>query len=147
VAARCGVISTSAVKARTTLLVARFRYHLQIAGSGGETMLCEEIVPLACTGTSIAPTWLTKEEGEQLLAAKPERNLIDTAISQQLELLTASLPKFQEALASVAVERAADQLVAHKRVREASRTRGRVTVEAVLPVDVLGAYVLLPKLN
>jgi septal ring factor EnvC (AmiA/AmiB activator) len=51
---------------------------------------------------------------------------------------------FQQALASVAAERAAAQLATHERVREAARTRGRVTVQPVLPVDILGAYVLLP---
>jgi superfamily II DNA or RNA helicase len=147
VAARCGVISTSAVTVRTTLLVTRFRYHLQIAGSSGQTLLCEEIVPLACTGAATAPHWLTKEEGERLLASKPERNLIATAINQQVDLLMAVLRQIQEALVTVAQERAALQLAAHERVREAARSRGKVTVEAVLPVDVLGAYVLLPKLN
>jgi hypothetical protein len=147
VAARCGIISTSAVTARTTLLVARFRYHLQIVGADGQTMLCEEIVPLGCTGGASAPQWLTKEQGEQLLAMQPERNLTSTAIAQQVDLLIGSLPKFQETLAVVAKQRAEAQLAAHVRVREATRTRGKVTVAAVLPVDVLGAYVLLPKLN
>ena len=146
-AARCGIVSTSAVTVRTILLVARFRYHLQVAGTGGQTLLCEEIVPLACTGAATAPHWLTKKEGERLLASKPERNLLPTAIEQQVESLTAALPKFQEALVAVAQERAALQLAAHERVREAARSRGRVTAEAVLPIDVLGAYVLLPKLN
>ena len=63
VASRCGVISTSAVSARTTLLVVRFRYHLHIAGGDAETILCEEIVPLACTGPADAPEWLTPEDG------------------------------------------------------------------------------------
>ena len=66
VAARCGFISTSAVSVRTTLLVARFRYHLQITGTDSETILCEEIVPLACTGPADTPSWLTPEEGERL---------------------------------------------------------------------------------
>jgi hypothetical protein len=147
VAARCGIISTSKVSTRTTLLVARFRYHLQIGGASGETLLCEEIVPLACTGSADAPVWLTKEEGEQLLTAKPERNLISTLIDQQVELVTASLPKLQDALATVAKERARAQLEAHERVREAARTRGKVTVAPVLPADILGAYVILPKAN
>lgn len=146
VAARCGIIATAKVSTRTTLLVARFRYHLQIGGASGETLLCEEIVPLACTGSADAPAWLGKEESETLLAAKPERNLINTLIDQQIELLAGSLPKFQGALASVAKQRAQAQLEAHERVREASRTRGKVTVAPVLPVDILGAYVLLPKL-
>ena len=55
IASRCGVISTSAVNVRTTLLVARFRFHLQIAGRDGETILCEEIMPLACSGQADKP--------------------------------------------------------------------------------------------
>jgi superfamily II DNA or RNA helicase len=145
IASRCGVASTSAVSARTTVLVARFRYHLQTTGADAETILCEEIVPLACTGSPDAPQWLSPADGERLLAVRPERNLIQTAIAQQLGLLLPALPKFQDALASVAKERAAVQLAAHERVREATRTRGRVTIRSVLPVDLLGAYVLLPK--
>ena len=147
VAARCGVISTSAVSARTMLLVARLRYHLQIAGADTKTILCEEIVPLACTGPADTPQWLTPEEGERLLAARPERNLVATAIDQQLSLLLPALPILQQALEPVAGARAAAQLAAHERVREAARTKGRVTIQPVLPVDILGAYVLLPRLN
>ena len=143
VAARCGVMSTSIVQSRTTLLLSRFRYQLKIAK--GQTILCEEILPLACTGQADTPQWLPAEEGERFLAARPERNLIPTAIDQQLGLLIPTLPKFQAALESVARERAALQLVAHERVREAARTKGKVTVEPVLPVDILGAFVLLPR--
>lgn len=147
VASRCGVVSTSAVSTRSTLLVARFRYHLQVAGGATETILCEEIVPLACTGSADAPKWLSSEEGEALLAATPERNVIQTAIDQQLALLMPSLPKFQHSLSTIAVQRAAAQLAAHDRVREVSRVKGRVTIQPVLPVDILGAYVVLPRLN
>lgn len=147
VAARCGVASTSAVAVRTTLLVARFRYHLQITGTDAETILCEEILPLACTGSADAPQWLGPADGERLLAAKPERNLVQTAVDQQLGLLLPALAKFQDALANVSTLRAATQLASHERVREASRTKGRVTIQPVLPVDILGAYVLLPRLS
>jgi hypothetical protein len=147
VASRCGVVSTSAVSTRSTLLVARFRYHLQVAGGATETILCEEIVPLACAGSPEAPRWLSSEEGEALLVATPERNLIQTAIDQQLALLMPSLPKFQHSLSTIAEQRAAAQLAAHDRVREASRVKGRVTIQPVLPVDILGAYVVLPRLN
>jgi hypothetical protein len=145
VASRCGVISTSAVNVRTTLLVVRLRYHLRIGAVEGETILVEEIVPLACTGASDAPTWLTPAVGEQLLAARPERNLVPTAIDQQLALLLPALPKLLVSLEAVAEERASLQLTAHERVREAARAKGRVSIAAVLPVDILGAYVVLPK--
>ena len=209
VASRCGAIVTSAVNVRTTLLVARFRYHLGRSGAGsgfnepgrggpkhddpghgapgsggaghagpgpgpgsgfgsgiesgtgpgasGDTILCEEIAPLACTGPAESPHWLSPEEGERLLAAEPERNLLPTAVEQQLGVLLPALPAFQAALESVANERAEAQRAAHERVRTASRSRARairggsrgrgcITVEPVLPVDVLGAYVLLPVL-
>ena len=185
VASRCGVIATSAVNVRTTLLIARFRYHLRTGGvgvsawsgagagsgfgtgsgsgaarsgsgagsrsrpgadSGRDTLLCEEIVPLACIGAAEAPRWLSPEEGERLLTARPERNLLPTALEQQLDLTLPALAKLRVALEPVAQERARGQREAHERVRAATRTKGRVAVEPVLPVDLLGVYVLLPRL-
>jgi len=178
VASRCGVISTSAVTERTTLLIARFRYHLRIGGarsgsggtgrgtagsagsdgtetggtgrgaaaSGRDTLLCEEIVPLACTGTAEAPRWLSPEESEHLLTARPERNLLPTALAQQLDFTLPGLAKLRAALEPVAQARAEAQLAAHERVRVAARAKGRVAIEPVLPVDLLGVYVLLPRL-
>jgi hypothetical protein len=146
VAARCGVISTSSVQTRTSLIVARFRYQLQVTTEESETILCEEIVPLAYTGPADSPQWMSPEEGEPLLTARPDRNLIQSAIDQQLNWLLSSLPMLQEAMAAIAIERADAQLATHERVREASRTKGRGSVRPVTPVDILGAYVLLPKL-
>ncbi len=146
VASRCGVISTSTVKERTTLLLARFRYHLVVRADEEETILCEEIVPLACTGSADSPRWLTFDEGETLLTARPERNLLPSAIDQQLGLLLPALPKLQQALVAVASKRSDAQLAAHERVRESARIRGRLAIQPVLPVDILGAYILLPKL-
>lgn len=146
IASRCGVITTSAVTSRTTLLLARFRYHLRIAGASGKTILCEENAPLACSGPATRPQWLGAEASERLLTATPGRNLVQTAIDQQIGLLTEALPALQQALAAVAKERTAVQLQAHERVREAVKAKGRVTIEPVLPVDILGAYILLPRL-
>ena len=191
VASRCGVIATSAVTERTTLLVARFRYHLRTGGGSGansdrhsgrgsdassdrgpgrgsdasadrhsgrgsdassdrgpgrDTLLCEEIVPLACTGAAEAPRWLSSEESERLLTAQPERNLLPTALEQQLGLTLPKLAKLRAALEPIADERAGAQREAHERVRAATRAKGRIAVEPVLPVDLLGVYVLLPRL-
>lgn len=147
VASRCGVISSSVVASRTVLLLARFRFHLHITGGERETILCEEILPLACRGSVSSPEWLSAEESEALLAATPERNLLPTAIEQQTDFLVGSLPALQMALEPVTAKRASAQLEAHERVREAARRRGHVTVEPVLPVDILGAYVILPRLS
>ena len=147
VAARCGAVSTSGVTERTVLLVTRFRYHLRKGGAEGETILCEEIVPLAYAGPAEEPQWLSPEDSEGLLAARPERNLLPTAVDQQLGLLLPALSSLQAPLEDLADERAKAQLRAHQRVRTATSAKGRISVEPVLPVDILGAYVLLPRLN
>ena len=113
-------------------------------GLGRDTLLCEEIVPLACTGAAEAPRWLAPEESERLLTARPERNLLPTALEQQLDLTLPALEKLRAALEPVAQERAGAQREAHERVRAATRAKGRVAVEPVLPVDLLGIYVLVP---
>jgi len=147
VASRCGVIATSAVNVRTTLLVTRFRYHLQNVGGNASTMLCEEIIPLACTGPAENPVWLKYEESEILLTVRPECNLIPTAIHQQIDLMLTTLPKLQNALEGIAENRSRDQLSAHERVREAGHAKGRITIQPVLPADILGAYIVLPRLD
>lgn len=147
VAARCGIMSTSEVTTRTTLFVVRIRYHLTKAGSSTDTLLVEEIIPLACKGSPDSPDWLEGAEGERLLNAKPDRNLLPTAIQQQLGLLIPALPRYQSALETVARSRAALHLAAHERVREAARVTGRVTIQPVLPVDILGSYLLLPRIS
>lgn len=146
VAARCGFISTSSVDLRTTLLVVRFRYHLKNKIQQDGTILCEEIVTLACTGPSDSPQWLAEEDAEKLLSARAEANLLESAIKQQIDLLTTALPKLRESLAPVAKQRAILQLEAHERIRQSLKNKGRTEVEPVLPVDILGAFVLMPKL-
>ena len=118
-------------------------------GPEAPAILCEEIVPLACTGPADDPSWLAPDEAETLLTdTRPEANLVKTAINQQVERLLAALPKHRMALQAVARERAEAQLTAHRRVREASKAkRGRPTVEPAFPVDILGAYVLLPRIS
>ena len=136
------------VQTRTTLLITRFRFHLKPAGasSTSETILCEEIVPLAFIGQAASPQWLNTAESEHLLAANPEKDLVASGVHQQINLLINSLGPIQTALEAVAKERATLQLKAHERVRQATKSKGRVTIEPVLPVDILGAFVLLPRL-
>ena len=146
VASRCGAIRTSTVTTRTMLLLVRFRFHLRTRAAAEGPILCEEIAPLACMGSAEAPCWLSPEESERLLAARPEGNLLPTAIEQQLDLMLPALPNLRDALEVVAHERAEAQLAAHERVRVASRAKGRAAIEPVLPADLLGGYVLLPLL-
>ena len=134
------------MNARTTLLVARFRYHLKPRVSEELTLLCEEIVPLAFHGSAQSPQWIEGDQAEALLSARPDASPIQSLVDQQLPLLLGGLPDLQTALGKIATQRAALQLQAHERVREATRHRAKVRIEPVLPVDILGAYLLLPVL-
>ena len=147
VAARCGIVRTRRVDVRTTLVVVRFRYHLKPRVSEDLTLLCEEIVPLAFHGSAQSPQWIEGEQAEALLSARPDANINSSLVDQQLPLLLGGLPDFQIALGQIASHRAVLQLKAHDRVREASRAKAKVQIEPVLPVDILGAYLLLPILQ
>jgi hypothetical protein len=147
VAARCGLVRTRRVTTRTTLIVARFRYHLKPRLSEDITLLCEEIVPLAFRGSAQSPQWLEGDQAEALLSVRPDANLSQSLVDQQLPLLLDSLPHLQSSLEKLASQRATLQLEAHERVREAVRTKAKVAIETVLPVDILGAYLLLPVLT
>jgi len=146
VAARCGIVRTRRARARTTLVVVRFRYHLKPRVSEELTLLCEEIVPLAFHGSAQSPQWIEGDQAEALLSARPDANINSSLVDQQLPLLLGGLPNLQTALAKLATTRAARQLEAHDRVREAVRAKAKVRIEPVLPVDILGAYLLLPVL-
>jgi superfamily II DNA or RNA helicase len=145
-AARCGFMFTSAVRERTTLVLARFRYHLK-DGRDHATLLCEEIVPLAFTGMPENPAWLDEASADALMAATPAQNMSDTAVQQQLQRLIQLLPAMRKALEPIAAQRGELQREAHRRVREAVKEKAKMTVEPVLPVDILGAYVYLAPLG
>ena len=144
IARRCGVIQTKAVSARTSLLLLRYRYHLLLSARSSNPLLAEEICPLAFTGSMDQPKWLSDSDANQLLAAAPSGNLIDSLVKQQLEQLITNLANFSKTLNETANNRADALLTAHTRVRQASRVTGKVSVEPVLPVDVLGCYIYLP---
>jgi hypothetical protein len=98
IAARCGLVRTRRVTARTTLIVARFRYHLKPRISEDLTLLCEEIVPLAFHGNAQSPQWIEGDQAETLLSARPDANLTQSLVDQQLPLLLGGLSDLQEAL-------------------------------------------------
>ena len=104
------------------------------------------MVPLAFHGTVQSPQWIEGDQAEALLSTRPDANLSPSLVDQQLPLLLGGLTDLQTALGTVATQRAALQLQAHERVREATRHRAKVRIEPVQPVDILGAYLLLPVL-
>ena len=150
-ARRCGVIHTADVQVRTTLLLLRMRYHLETKqGDSNKLMLAEECLPVAFTGAPNNAQWLTSEEADGLLKATPKGNQALSMAEQMLERMIGQIRKgaLADKLESLAEDRAASLLEAHKRVRQAARIAGQKhTITPKLPVDILGLYVYLPADN
>ena len=146
-AARCGAIRTDAVKVTTTVLLLRHRYDVNVASRGGpgEQLLAEDVSVAGFAGSPADhPEWLSPEQTEELLAARPAGNVLAEQRSNFVRQVVRHAEELRGHLEHIAQRRAEDLADAHRRTRRAAGTAGRVAVSAHLPVDVLGIYVYLP---
>lgn len=149
-AARSGVARTRAVERRTTLLLVRFRYHIETQvrtkdGTEARQLLAEDCQVLAFAGAPHEAEWLSQDQAEALLDATPDANIAPELQRDALQKILEGIPAITPALDQAARDRARDLLAAHARVRSAVRQRGvSQRVEPQLPPDVLGVYVFLP---
>jgi superfamily II DNA or RNA helicase len=145
-ARRCGGIRTAAVAERTVLLVLRGRYVIrEQRPDGPRELLGEEALLAAFRGQPDASVWLPQDEAEELARAVPSANVHPEQRAGWLRAVLAGLPQLQPQLDALANARAAELLAAHRRVRQAARqSAGSQQVEAKLPLDLLGLYVLMP---
>jgi ERCC4-related helicase len=146
---RIGVWPTLAVQTITTLVLLRLRFKLIVHGRREKLLLVEEAGALAFSGTRFS-TYMSGEEAFKLLESAASGNLApiarDRFLAQGREQVQSALAD-DGPIAAHSRERAAALLQDHDRVRSAlSQTGGvpRVTVEPVLPADVVGLFVLIP---
>lgn len=147
VARRCGVIRTSKVARRTTLLLLRLRFHIMTRyGDQERPLLAEDSQLLAFAGSPQSAQWLPPDQAEDLLHAEPEANVSPDQAADFLQKVLESFDVLQPHLDERVRERGEELLEAHRRVRIASRTKGvSHRIEPQLPPDVLGIYIYLPK--
>ncbi|WP_278314781.1 helicase-related protein [Lolliginicoccus levis] len=156
-ARRCAVIRTDAVATRTTLLVTRYRFHLDLPSRAGmRKLVAEDAATLAFTGSPTNAQWLDEATTRQLLGAQPGGNLTESQARDFAARAVAGISNtdspVMEKLREHGVALADRVYDSHRRVREASRSarrignegiRGlRVTVEPA--VDVVGVFVFVP---
>lgn len=152
-AARSGAIFTDAVTERTTLYLLRLRSQLTIENlesgkvKGRRDLLSEECLTIAHAGKE--PLVLNEADAANLIAAEASRNMVAEQRESQIERALEELPKLEPTLAAIAEQRASELYEDHTRVRAAGAGRGeaagqRYDVKPCLPVDVIGAYVLIP---
>jgi hypothetical protein len=146
-ARRCGVMRTAAVSKRTTLLLVRYRFHLELPGRDGPRQLvAEDAHVLGYRGQPASAEWLSQEEVSALLGATPSGNVQPDQAIDFTERAVAALEVISPHLDSVADELADKLRDDHIRVREAGgqRVRRQIAVRAQKPADILGVYVYLP---
>jgi hypothetical protein len=154
---RAGCWATTAVERQTTILLLRLRHQLTVSrGREANTLLVEEAaaVALASEGTNRAGTIVAGARPLDWLASPVAEQVDDRVRLSEVERALRDWPTWQPVLEGFARERAEALLADHLRVREASdpevrrgRRRDHTTVTPLLPVDVIGVFVLLPALG
>jgi len=156
-AARCGYIASSQVQAVTVALLVRFRTKLLLPArinrsDQAQQDLAEEARIVAFRGVPGQHQWLTEDEVEQLIAAKPSANVGEQTAKNMATAILRGIPLLESDLAEQAAEVAKQIQRDHTEVRLAARgdsnagklgIRG-LSVEPNLPADVLGVYIYAP---
>ncbi|MFE1457461.1 helicase-related protein [Streptomyces sp. NPDC058735] len=153
-ARRCGVVRTTAVAKRTTLLLVRYRFQLSLPGRDGvlRQQLAEDARLLAFRGSAANPDWLPEDEAVALLEARAARNTDRAFAQDRIEGILGSLESLMPALEERGEQLAARLLDSHRRVRGAFRdvrgatgpARRGLRVDVQGRPDVLGVYHYLP---
>jgi superfamily II DNA or RNA helicase len=149
-ARRCGVMRTTAVQRRTTLLLIRLRLHVGLPGRDeARQAVAEDAQVLAFRGRPAEPEWLPAEDVQALLRATASGNVPPDQAADFAEQAVADLPYLHAHLDQLADDLAERLREAHLRVREAvgQRVRRQITVRAQKPADILGVYVYLPTMS
>ena len=142
---RVGCWVADGITARTLVVLVRLRHQLvSQRGQRQNTLLVEEATAIAWTGDQSAL------EGPDALAllspvpiSDPPPHVRERAVIQALGQIEMRRPQ----LDAFAERRAQALLADHRRVREAAEALGRYSVKALLPVDIIGLFVLLPKVD
>lgn len=139
---RVGVWPTAAVQQMTRLALLRVRFKLTVHARKERLLLAEEAALIAIQGGRIVAVG---EAARELLNAPAMADLARVARDRFIAKAKEDLPSLLEGpIAEFVRSRAQELMEDHARLRAASGSASRVTVEAVLPPDVIGLFVLMP---
>lgn len=150
---RCAVIRTQDIQVRTTLILARMRFHLDVRDREGKprALLAEDLALSGFEGSPDENKWLDSQALEKLLQAQPHGNLNEDLSRLQLQKILEPEPwamHIQPHLQKEAQARGKALLDAHKRVRRVVKSKDRTAhIQAVNEPDVLGLFIYLPMLG
>jgi hypothetical protein len=140
---RVGAWPTAAVHQMTRLALLRVRYKLTIHARKERLLLAEEAALVAIQGSRIVAAG---ELARSLLNASAMADLALVARDRFIAKAKEDLPsQVRGPIAEFVRSRAQALMADHASLRAASGSASRVTVEAVLPPDVIGLFVLMPS--
>ncbi len=144
-AARAAVIRTNQVDTKTTLLLFRCRNVIE-QGKGGLQIVAEEMLLWGWRGTPSERECLYHEQaGELLGAARAGSNLSREARASFLENEMGLLDTLEEEFDILAEEQSVRLVNAHERFSALMDKQRYQVVYPVLPMDLMGIYILLPE--
>jgi len=144
-AARAAVLRTPAVTATTTLLMFRCRNVIEEKRSQGHQLVAEEMLLWGYRGQPSDGDFLTSDEARLLLdEARPSGDLTPERAAREIESRVAVLPDLRPAFDALAEERCQHLVEAHERFSSLVEKKRFGVVYPILPMDVLGVYLLMP---
>jgi superfamily II DNA or RNA helicase len=139
---RVGAWPTMAVQQITRLALLRIRFKLIVHARKERLLLAEEAALVAIQGGRIVAVG---ESARELLNAPAVDDLAPVARDRFVTSAKEDLPGLLAGpIAEFGRSHAQELMKDHARLRAASGSSSRVTVEAVLPPDVIGLFVLMP---
>lgn len=144
---RVGCWVSEGVRGRTIIGLLRLRHQLLSRKQRLETtLMVEEATALAWVGGGSGNP-ITGTEALSLLALPPIEDPPLHVREREVARALGSIAERSEELDAFAADRARALLEDHLRVREASRATGGTSVHALPRPDVIGVYVLLPRVK
>ncbi|MFN6952149.1 MAG: helicase-related protein [Albidovulum sp.] len=140
---RVGAWPTAAVHQMTRLALLRIRFKLTVHARKERLLLAEEAALVAMQGDRIVAAG---EAARDLLNTPADADLAPSARDRFIARAREDLPGLLDGpLAEFVRSRAEELMQDHARLRAAAGSASRVTVEAVLPPDMIGLFVLMPS--
>jgi hypothetical protein len=140
---RCGAWAVEGIEGWTLVLLLRLRHRIEMRRRAPTLVtMAEEATALALARDGTRG--LAGVDAAALLD-RPSFDLPAAVRDRFLEETHKGLGGLQDAIAAFATERAQALAADHARVRRAGGGGGTVSVAPVLPPDVIGLYVLVPK--
>lgn len=144
---RVGCWVSNGVKEQTTIALLRLRHQLTVQkGKRPRTLLVEEATAIGWGGIQ-KPKLIEGLDALSLVAPPAAKDVPKAVASRVLPAALELVAARASELDAFAQRRAELLLADHRRVREASDARGSWTVKAILPADVIGLFVLLPRVE